>query len=199
MFKSRRRGFTLAEVLVTVAIVAIVAAVVVPAVTQQVTKADVPAFNSSVNGLRTAITSFVSDVRRIPGQVDHLQSLIATTDYEISTDGDGTNGVPLAPRYTASNVARWRGPYDNTGSTTGTIALGYGWSTTNVLYDSLGYVVVELSKANADSSDANELERAIDAAAVGSNQTGTIRYLIGAAPALNPANTIRLYLMSSAR
>lgn len=198
MFKSRSRraGFTLAEVLVTVAIIAILAAVVVPAVTQQVTKADVPAFTSSVNGLRTAITGFVSDVRKFPGQVDHLQVAIAPTDFELFEDGDGTG----APTYTAAAVARWRGPYDNTSGTSGQITLGYGWRTSNILMDSLGYLVVELTKTGgADSTDAHELEVAIDGGGVGSNLTGLVRYENGALLALDPANTIRLFLMSSAR
>ena len=74
MFKNRsgRNGFTLPEVLVTVAIVAVLAAVVVPAVTQQLGKGDAPAFVSSMNSMRTAITSFAADVRQLPGEVSQL-------------------------------------------------------------------------------------------------------------------------------
>jgi prepilin-type N-terminal cleavage/methylation domain-containing protein len=197
MFKGRNRrsGFTLPEVLVTVAIVAVLAAMVVPAVTQQLGKADTPATLGSINSLRTMITSFVSDVRALPGQIDHLQTAIQITDYQLNDDGTSTG----ATLYNNGQVARWKGPYDNSSNTTGQIDVGYGWKTTNVLMDSLGYVVVELTKTNADSSDAHELEAALDQAAVGSNQTGMVRYLVGTAPALSPANKVRLFLMSSAR
>lgn len=193
MLKSRRSGFTLPEVLVTVAIVAVLAAVVVPAVTQQIGKADSPGFTSSANSLRTAITSFVSDVKKFPGDIEDLQVQPTVADFELSATG------AAGTTYSAATVARWRGPYDNSGGTTGTLLIGYGWSTTSVVYDSLGYVVVALSKAGADSTDANALEVAIDGGGVGSNATGSIRYLNGATNTLSPANTVRLFLMSSAR
>ena len=193
---NRRSGFTLPEVLVTVAIVAVLAAMVVPAVTQQLGKGDTPATEGSINSLRTMITSFVSDVRKNPGDVEDLQVAITGADFELFEDGDGTG----APTYSAAVQARWRGPYEASGSTTGQIDIGYGWRTTGVLMDSLGYVVVVLTKsAGADSTDANELERALDVAAAGSNLTGMVRYENGALTALDPANQVRLFLMSSRR
>ena len=194
--RNRRSGFTLPEVLVTVAIVAVLAAMVVPAVTQQIGKADAPSFRASTGSLRTAITAFVSDVRALPGQVDHLQTVIATTDFTLSLLGAGVG----APTYTAAQVARWRGPYDNSGNATGQFDMGYGWRTTNVLRDTLGYLAVDLTKtAGADTTDAHELEVAIDGGGVGSNATGLVRYKVGAGAALDPANTIRIFLMSSSK
>ena len=195
MLKNRagRSGFTLPEVLVTVAIVAVLAAVVVPAVTQQIGRADAPSFNASVGSLRTAITSFVSDVRAYPGQLDHLQADIDAADFTLFEDGDGTG----APLYTAAQVARWRGPYDNSGAVNGVITLGMDWQTTNVLQDS-GYVVVSLTKAaGATVTDAAELDAAVDGA--NGAGAGLIRWDVTATPALTPANTVRLFLMSSAK
>lgn len=196
MFKqrSRRGGFTLPEVLVTVAIVAVLAAMVVPAVTQQIGKADTPTFVGSMGSTRTAITSFISDVKAFPGQVDHLQTPIAVTDFTLSAAGAGVG----APVYTAAQVSRWKGPYDNSGNTTGTIKLGMDWQTTNVLMDSSRYVVVEITKAaGADSTDAALLDIAIDGS--NSKTTGLIRWTLGAGAALVPANNVRIFLMSSAR
>jgi prepilin-type N-terminal cleavage/methylation domain-containing protein len=195
MFKkhSRRSGFTLPEVLVTVAIVAVLAAMVVPAVTQQINKGDEPALRTSLGSLRTAITSFVSDVRAFPGQVDHLQADVTTADFALFEDGDGTG----APTYTSSQETRWRGPYDNSGSTNGLITLGMDWQTTNLLMDSLGYLVVEITKtAGANQTDADELDDLIDD---GNPATGMVRYEVGTPPALEPLNKVRLFLMSSAR
>lgn len=102
--RASRSGFTLPEVLVTVAIVAILAAVVVPTVTNQIGKGDDSNLTSNVASLRTSITAFVSDVRKFPSRVQHLMTQPVATDDDI-TGGD----------YGALGVGRWRGPYQ-TGS-----------------------------------------------------------------------------------
>jgi prepilin-type N-terminal cleavage/methylation domain-containing protein len=102
MFKRshRRPGFTLPEVLVTVAIVAVLAAVVVPAVTQQLSKGDAPSLQSSIGSIKTGITAFVSDVRKFPRRLSHLSNPIFATDSALQAN---------TPFGTASN--RWKGPY----------------------------------------------------------------------------------------
>jgi len=102
--RTRRTGFTLPEVLVTVAIVAILAAIVVPTVTNQIGKGDDSNLATNVSSLRTGITAFVSDVRKFPSRLQHLLTL------PISTDDDITGGD-----YGTAAVNRWRGPYQ-TGS-----------------------------------------------------------------------------------
>jgi prepilin-type N-terminal cleavage/methylation domain-containing protein len=67
--KSRRSGFTLPEVLVTVTVVAVLAAVVVPAVTQYAGKGDSPSTKNAINAINTAITSFTTDNRDFPGSL----------------------------------------------------------------------------------------------------------------------------------
>ena len=81
--RASRSGFTLPEVLVTVAIVAILAAVVVPTVTNQIGKGDDSNLTSNVASLRTGITAFVSDVRKFPSRVQHLMTQPVATDDEI--------------------------------------------------------------------------------------------------------------------
>lgn len=191
--RNRRRGFTLPEVLVTVAIVAILAAIVVPAVTQQIGKADVPAINSTLGGLRMAITSFISDVRRFPGEVDHLQAKPGAADFSLSLDGLTAPALV----YSTGALARWKGPYENSGSLTGIIPIGLGWNTINTLYDSSGYVDVPILKTAADVTDAAELDALIDDA--NGATLGRVRWKPGTAPALVPINTVHIFLMSSAR
>lgn len=198
MFKSRqRRGFTLPEVLVTVAIVAVLAAVVVPAVTQQISKGDAPGFQSSVSALRMSISSFAADVRKLPGEISQLSVDIDNGDPPTEEDlgptpGDG--GVA----YTEAIAGRWRGPYESSGTSTGLINLGYGgWTTIDNLIDSASYVVATLTKTDAVIADAVELDNAVDG---GNGATaGLIRWNAAATPALTPANSIYLFLMSSAR
>lgn len=102
--RARRAGFTLPEVLVTVAIVAILAAVVVPTVTNQISKGDDSNVQSNIASLRTGVTAFVSDARKFPSRIQHLLVRPIATDDDIA-GGD----------YGAQAVARWRGPYQ-TGS-----------------------------------------------------------------------------------
>ena len=85
--RTRRAGFTLPEVLVTVAIVAILAAVVVPTVTNQISKGDDSNLTSNVASLRTGVTAFVADVRKFPSRLQHRLIQPITTDDDI-TGGD---------------------------------------------------------------------------------------------------------------
>ncbi|MHB1071785.1 MAG: type II secretion system protein [Gemmatimonadaceae bacterium] len=97
MRKRSRRGFTLPEVLVTVTIIAVLAAVVVPAVVQNVKKGDNPSFLSDVSAYKTAMTAFAADNRAYPKSLTQLYTL-----------GTGTPQY-----YDATNLvsARWKGPY----------------------------------------------------------------------------------------
>jgi prepilin-type N-terminal cleavage/methylation domain-containing protein len=187
----KRAGFTLPEVLVTVAIVAVLASVVVPAVTQQLGKGDAPAFTSTVNGLRTAITSFVSDVRKFPGELSQLSVDIATSDEDLAATADG--GVA----YTSNVVDRWRGPYESSATSTGIISFSYGWVSGDDLVDSLNHIVITLTKTGAVIADATELDVAVDNG--NGKDAGIIRWAEGVAPALDDPNTVKIFLMSSAR
>jgi prepilin-type N-terminal cleavage/methylation domain-containing protein len=103
----KRAGFTLPEVLVTVAIVSVLAAIVVPTVTNQIGKGDDTRFQTTVTNVRTGITAFVSDTRRFPRRVSHL--------YNAITGQNDLFGTPFA----AAVAARWKGPY-----TSGALTLG---------------------------------------------------------------------------
>jgi prepilin-type N-terminal cleavage/methylation domain-containing protein len=98
--RSSRGGFTLPEVLVTVAIVAVLAAVVVPTVTQQISKGDDTNFQTNIATLRTGMTAFVSDVRKFPSRLQNIFNPIADADLDLDADVFG-----------AAAAARWRGPY----------------------------------------------------------------------------------------
>lgn len=196
--RNRRSGFTLPEVLVTVAIVAVLAAMVVPAVTQQISKGDAPSFLGSVAGIRTAITSFVADVRTLPGELSQLSVPLTVADTRLAQTRDSVGG-----EYTPAVLPRWRGPYENSGAALGVIRAGYGWETEDDLVDSnstapaKGYLVVTLFKANAVVADAVELDNAVDGGN-GAN-AGLVRWTPGLAPALDDPNRIKLFLTSSAR
>lgn len=72
MKKNVRRGFTLPEVLVTVTVVAVLAAVVVPAVTQYVNRGNAPATQTDFTQVQTAIMGYIADTRQAPAYLDQL-------------------------------------------------------------------------------------------------------------------------------
>ena len=101
--RSSRKGFTLPEVLVTVAIVAVLAAIVVPTVTNQIGKGDDTNLVSNVADIRTSITAFVSDARKYPSRLQNLVTVPLATDLDLS---GGAFGAPAG--------SKWKGPYMST-------------------------------------------------------------------------------------
>jgi prepilin-type N-terminal cleavage/methylation domain-containing protein len=96
----RRRGFTLPEVLVTITIVAVLAAVVVPAVLNQVSKGDTAGLAGDVQALRTAISNFTTDTRHYPRNIGHLTTQIHKDSLDINGNA-----------YGAAAANAWKGPY----------------------------------------------------------------------------------------
>lgn len=110
----RRRGFTLSEVLVTITIVAVLAAVVVPAVLNQVSKGDTAGLTGDVQAMRTAISNFTTDTRHYPANIKDLVTQISATDLDL-----------LGTQYGTAAVNAWKGPYFPTSqsiTSTGTYA-----------------------------------------------------------------------------
>jgi type IV pilus assembly protein PilE len=61
------RGFTLIEVMITVAIVSILAAVALPSYTQYVTRSKIIEATSNLSDMRTRLEQYFLDVRQYPG------------------------------------------------------------------------------------------------------------------------------------
>jgi prepilin-type N-terminal cleavage/methylation domain-containing protein len=117
--RSMRRwlGFTLPEVLVSITLVGLLAAVVIPTIAGQVKKGDSSHVGDDMLAIRGGVEQFLSDVRKYPNTIGELTSLIKTS---------GT--VPLtgtATAFLSSDSVRWRGPYVNKDSAAAT-ATGFG-------------------------------------------------------------------------
>lgn len=102
-----RRGLTLPEVLVTLAIIAILAAVMIPALTGQLAKGDAGRVAEDLKSVQTGMGAFVSDVRRYPRTVNQLtlKIVVGAAGTRLQT------GLPASGDFTAAQVARWRGSY----------------------------------------------------------------------------------------
>lgn len=159
MFKqrSRRGGFTLPEVLVTVAIVAILAAAVVPTVVNQITKGEGASFSSDANALTHAVTQFITDTRQYPSEIDHLINPIVALDKDILTSD-----------YTARAIAQWKGPYLATSQnvlTNDYTFTGYGLIADNVLVAPSGqggFITLNLDETGITLARLGEIDAAVD-------------------------------------
>ncbi len=153
-----RKGFTLIEVLVTVIVIGVLAAVVIPAVTNQLGAADPSRILSDATNIRTGLETFNMNVRpKFPGDVEDLANSITASNS--TTDAD-INGSP----YAATDATTWKGPYIE--KTVATLVTG---SSTEIAFTS-GY----------GSSVRSGFAKCQAAAASGTNpclQTGTGDYI----------------------
>lgn len=94
------RGFTLIEVIVAAAIVAVLSAVMFPVVAEQIERRRVDSAITTLKGLADAVTAFRVNVGMNPGRLVHLSSPILSTDVNSCEIQYGTPAANL-----------WAGPY----------------------------------------------------------------------------------------
>ena len=167
--RSIKKGFTLAEVLVTIAIIAIMAAVLLPALNNQLSKGDTSRISSDLTNLQSGVQAFVSDMRHYPKSTDQLVSAIKTTDQDI-------NGTT----YNSSDSAAWKGPYvsrDVLSNTGGRAAISSNFGVTT--QSSTKFLSVDISPVSQTQFE--NLELALDEGTSSSTSTtlGQIRYSSG--------------------
>lgn len=178
MRRTRRYGFTLAEVLVTVAIIGTLAAVLLPALIGQMSKGDASRAAEDLKAVQTAVTAFVSDVRRYPGNLVHLTNAVAITDQDV-----------LNANYPANLAGKWKGPYLDKQLSAGNLKTSFGsellGDLDTFLWVSTTYVSLKMSPISL--TDFNKLDAVIDETAnsttglfqyVGNATTGTASYLM---------------------
>src|SRR3954462_1496130 len=95
----RRMGFTLAEVLVAVTIIAVLAAVLMPTVRGRLQEGYEDAIVSEFTNLSTAVNAYRQDVGHYPPELYYLTS-VPTSPHDFC-------GRTLMP----DDSAKWRGPY----------------------------------------------------------------------------------------
>ena len=147
---NKRRGFTLAEVLVTLSIIAIMAAVLLPALNSQIGKGDAGRVASDLTNIQTGAQAFLSDVHRYPGSLTHLTNIIATNQNDLQGNA-----------YPSTLVAKWKGPYVQKDAVSpsgiGTFVTNF---TTATGSNSISYLTVQLT--NVSFQDFARIEDLLD-------------------------------------
>lgn len=170
MIKLRSRGgFTLAEILVTLAILGILVAVLVPTVTQQVRKADVNAVSSDLTNLRGGVEAFLADVRRYPASLADL----------VVGDSVGNDISDVVIPTGLKNA--WNGPYIDKIDVVNGMPTGFGgqispaFSTTSAE----GNSYLTISVTGVAESDFADVDEVIDGGTANSS-TGRLRWAAAA-------------------
>lgn len=106
-----RRGFTLIETVVTVGIVATLAAVVVPQVVKQFDAADPARIQNDLKNIQTAVETFAVNMSgTLPGDLDDLVNPV-TTDPDITVGGAPDTTLTSAGLASSFVTSNWNGPY----------------------------------------------------------------------------------------
>lgn len=119
-FLRRRLGFTLAEVLVALALIALLGAALLPVVAGQILKGDAGRVVEDLRAVQTGSEQFLSDIHRYPGRYSDLSKVITVANTDI-------NGAV----YTAGLVAKWAGPYVAKDTVNALVPTGFGGFITN--------------------------------------------------------------------
>lgn len=177
--KNRRRalrliGFTLAEILVALALIALLAAVLLPTVAGQILKGDASRVAQDLEGVRAGISQFVADVHRYPGKYSDMSKLITTTDTDI-------NGAV----YSSGLTKQWSGPYIGKDTINGVVPTGFGGTILNEFGKAANtnlvqYVNVRIIGIAA--ADFDKIDQQIDGPSNNSTQaqnTGLLRFITG--------------------
>jgi prepilin-type N-terminal cleavage/methylation domain-containing protein len=174
--RGMRKAFTLPEILVSITLVAILAAVVVPTITSQIKKGDPSRVGNDFLAVRGGVEQFLTDVRRYPGSISQLMSTITTGQNPLA-------GTAISA-YGTAETARWRGPYmqkDPTVSGGTGFGLQMAASFDTVSLGTSGaasasgqkYMVIAIPFVGNDSLSALEVDKQFDDGVL---LTGNIRY-----------------------
>lgn len=166
-----KRGFSLGEILVAVAIMAVIAAVVIPSIGAQLNKGETGRVSNDLINIRSAAEQFLADVRRYPSAMGQLTTLPTVSDTGM------VGGV-----YTTAQVTRWKGPY-MTKEVGAAAVTGYGVTMTTPFekFPAVGQQYVTIAIPGLSSAEALEIDKSMDDGVITTGQvrfaSGTLRYL----------------------
>jgi len=152
---ARRRGFTLAEMLIALAIVAVMAAMLYPAMSAQLRRGQGAATASALSNFRDAMVAYRGNVQ------DYPRTLSQLTNALVATATDACGNVLSAAQRNA-----WRGPY-LTQNISGNAAVGDGLALDTLIRNPATDAAVApgtliLRVINVDSTVAVDVDRQFD-------------------------------------
>lgn len=148
----RIAGFTLAEVLVTLALIALLGAALLPVVSGQILKGDAGRVTEDLRAVQLGVEQFLGDVHRYPGKYSDLSKAITTANTDVN-----------AVAYTTGLVNKWAGPYVAKDTVTASVPTGYGGSITNVFMkmantNAINYVTIVITGISGADFDRIDLQ-----------------------------------------
>ena len=164
-----RRGFTLAEILVALALMALLAAVLLPTVAGQVLKGDAGRVVQDLEAVRAGSERFLTDVRRYPGRYSDLSQAITVANADV-----------LGNAYTAGQVTKWEGPYITKDTINASVETGFGGRITNVFdtvtnTNAVPYLTFVITGITGP--DADRIDEQIDGASAAPRTSGLLRWV----------------------
>jgi prepilin-type N-terminal cleavage/methylation domain-containing protein len=169
-----RRGFTLMEVLVTVAIIAVLTAVLLPALTGKLRDSRTTAISQTFLGLSQGIAEFKRATTRYPSSLTLLTTPPTAANTDICANALSTTPSSL-----------WRGPYSSRIISGGGISMGDALielSLRRVVSGSSTFLMIDTH--DVESTTTSDLESQLDGTPADA-ANGTIRWTsaaVGAAP-----------------
>jgi prepilin-type N-terminal cleavage/methylation domain-containing protein len=158
--RSRRSGFTLPEVLTSLALIGVLASVVVPTVRGRMADGYENAVIQEFQSLSSAITAYRQDVGHYPPSLDYLSALPANPrDF-------------CAHALGANDIAKWNGPYTSR-TITSTYTIGQR-DAVQVALQRPAATTIGVQISGADTSTAHSVDYKIDG--IDASTAGTLRY-----------------------
>lgn len=163
-----RRGFTLAEILVALALMALLAAVLLPTVAGQVLKGDAGRVVQDLEAVRAGSERFLTDLRRYPGRYSDLSTAITTAHVDA-----------LGNAYNTGTVSKWAGPYVTKDTLNASVETGFGGRITNVFdtvtnTNAVPYLTFVITGITGP--DADRIDEQIDGPTTNPRTTGLLRW-----------------------
>lgn len=164
-----RGGFTLAEILVALALMALLAAVLLPTVAGQVLKGDAGRVVQDLEAVRAGSERFLTDTRRYPGRYSDLSRAITVANTDI-----------LGNAYNSGQVAKWEGPYITKDTISASVETGFGGRITNAFMavtntNAVPYLTVVVTGITGP--DADRIDEQIDGPSTDPRTTGLLRWV----------------------
>lgn len=106
----RRSGFTLIETVVTVGLIAVLASFVIPSVMRKANAADPVKVANDLQSISTAVETFESDVKDLPGNLEELtQPILTNSACNALQPCDST--ITHTAIFNTAEATQWKGPY----------------------------------------------------------------------------------------